>query len=373
MANPYPNRSKIGNGRFRNRVNSSPFFVSLLFLENRIRRITLKGFDFEEERIKREIGKLGAKRVLLQFPEGLKPEGPRLASLVEKAGALPIIAGDPCYGACDIATAEAESLGVDLILHFGHSRMMKHEKVPTVYIEARATVTIDEAIQKALSFLASFKTMGLVTTVQHIQTLDQAREMLIRAGKTVVIGDAGRAVYSGQVTGCEYGNAKSVANEVDAFLFIGGGQFHALGIHLATSKPTIVADPYTNSAFVIDSVAQKTIKQRWAYIEEALKAKSFGIIVGLKPGQSRLDEALKIKELVEKNKRVGYLFAVRELSPEVLLEFPTVDVYVNTACPRISLEAPAKFSKPVLTKSELKVVFGEDSWENLLRRGLFEN
>ena len=30
------------------------------------------GFDFEEERIKQEIAKLGAKRVLLQMPQGLK-------------------------------------------------------------------------------------------------------------------------------------------------------------------------------------------------------------------------------------------------------------------------------------------------------------
>ena len=43
----------------------------------------MKGFDFEEERIKQEITKLGAKRVLLQLPEGLKPEGPRLAKIVE--------------------------------------------------------------------------------------------------------------------------------------------------------------------------------------------------------------------------------------------------------------------------------------------------
>lgn len=333
----------------------------------------MRRFDFEEERIRQEIIKLKAKRVLLQLPEGLKPEGPRLAAFIEKNDALPIISGDPCYGACDLATAEAENLAVDLILHFGHSRMMKHEKVPTLYLEARATLTIDESVQEALHLLTEFKTIGLATTVQHIQTLDQAREILTRAGKTVIIGDVGHAAYSGQVTGCEYGNAKSIANDVDAFLFIGGGQFHALGIHLATSKPTIVADPYSKSAFSVDTVAQKTIKQRWACIAAALKAKSFGIIVGLKPGQNRLGEALKIKELIKKNKKAGYIIAVRELSQDVLLEFPTVDAYVNTACPRISLEAPAKFSKPVLTKSELRVVFGEESWENLLRRGLLEN
>jgi 2-(3-amino-3-carboxypropyl)histidine synthase len=337
------------------------------------RRTVVKGFDFEEERIKQEIAKLDAKRVLIQLPEGLKPEGPRLASIIEKNGALPLISGDPCYGACDVSTSEAESLGVDLILHFGHSRMVKHEKVPTIYLEARASISIDEALKKSLLLLAKYKTVGLTTTVQHIQNLDLARETLVRAGKTVVIGDASRTSYPGQVTGCDHSNAKSIAADVDAFLFVGGGQFHALGIYAATSKPTIVADPYDNRAFEIDPVAQKMIKQRWACIEEARQAKTFGILVGLKLGQNHLETALKIKNMIEKTKKSAYLFAVREVTPEILLEFPTVDAYVNTACPRISLEAPSKFSKPILTAGELKVVFGEDSWENLLRKGLFED
>jgi 2-(3-amino-3-carboxypropyl)histidine synthase len=65
----------------------------------------MKGFDFEEERIKQEIAKLDAKRVLIQLPEGLKPQGPRLASVIEKAGALPLISADPCYGGCDLSTS----------------------------------------------------------------------------------------------------------------------------------------------------------------------------------------------------------------------------------------------------------------------------
>jgi len=333
----------------------------------------LKGFDFEEERIKQEIAKLDAKRVLIQLPEGLKPQGPQLASMIERTGALPLVSADPCYGACDLSMSEAESLGVDLILHFGHSRMVKHEKIPTIYLEARASVAIDEALEKSLPLLANYKTVGLTTTVQHLQNLDLAREMLVRAGKTVFIGDASRTCYSGQVTGCDHSNAKSVADDVDAFLFVGGGQFHALGIYAATSKPTIVADPYDNRAFEIDPIAQKTIRQRWAGIEEARQAKTFGIIVGLKLGQNHLDTALKIKGIIEKNKKTAHLLAVREVSPETLLEFPTIDAYVNTACPRISLEAPSKFSKPILTMGELKVVFGEDSWENLLKRGLFED
>jgi 2-(3-amino-3-carboxypropyl)histidine synthase len=333
----------------------------------------MKGFDFEEERIKQEIAKLNAKRVLLQLPEGLKPEAPRLAKVVETAGALPIVSADPCYGACDLATVDAESLGVDLIIHFGHAKMVKHEAVPTVYVEARATVTVDEAVEASLPLLDKWSKIGLATTVQHLQTLAGARELLVRAGKTVVIGDAGRLSYAGQVTGCDYSNVKSVADDVEAFLFIGGGRFHALGVALNTAKPTVIADPYDNQAYSVDDEAQKVLKQRWACIGEAGHAKTFGVLVGLKLGQKRLDEAIAVKENAEKNGKTAVLLAVREVVPEALLEFPTVDAYVNTACPRISMEAPSKFSKPVLTVNEFKVVSGDFSWENLLKKGLFES
>ena len=333
----------------------------------------MKKFDFEEERIKREIIRLGAKRVLIQLPEGLKPEGPSLAKIVEKTGALPIVSADPCYGACDLATAEAESLGADLIIHYGHAKLVKHEQVPTIYVEARATIPVEDVVEKALPMLEKLSRIGLATTIQHVQTLDGAREILLRAGKTVIIGDAGRTNYPGQVIGCDYSNVKSIANDVEAFLFIGGGHFHALGIALATSKPTIVADPYEKRAYAVDSEAQKILKQRWASIEEAKKARTFAVFVGLKPGQKRLDEALGLKEKLEKSGKTAYLFAVREILPEVIMEFPTVEAYVDTACPRISLDDASRFPKPVLTENETLVVLGELAWEELLRKGLFEN
>lgn len=333
----------------------------------------MKGFDFEEERVRQEIVRLGAKLVLIQLPEGLKPEGPRLAKIVEKAGALPIVSANPCYGACDLATDEAESLGADLIIHYGHAKLMKHEHIPTIYVEARATITVEDAVERALPLLEKWCRIGLATTVQHVQALDGVREILLRAGKTVLIGDAGRMNYPGQIIGCDYSNVKSIAGDVDAFLFVGGGRFHALGTALATSKPTIVADPYEKRAYSVNEEAQKILKQRWACIEETRKAKIFAVFVGLKLGQKKLDEALSIKEKLEKNGKVVHLFAVREVTPEVLMEFPTVDAYVNTACPRISLDDTSMFQKPVLTVNETLVLLGLSKWEDLCKRGLFEN
>jgi len=333
----------------------------------------MRQLDFEEERVRQEILKLGAKRVLIQLPEGLKLEAPRLAKVIEGFGALPLVSADPCYGACDLATTEAESLGVDLIIHYGHSKLLKYERVPTVYVEARATINVDDAVEKALPMLENWQKIGLTTTVQHLQTLDNVREILLHAGKTVVVGDAGHLNYPGQVIGCDYSNAKSIAKDVEAFLFIGGGKFHALGVALSTLKPTVVADPYEKRAYSIDKEAEKVIKQRWASIEEAKKAKTFAVLVGLKPGQKKIEEALDIKKKLEEKGKTTCLFATKEITPEVLMEFPTVDAYVNTACPRVSLDDASRFQKPVLIVNEALVVVEELSWEELCRKGLFEN
>ena len=328
-------------------------------------------FDLEEKRLRKEISKQRAKLVLIQLPEGLKAEGPRLAAIAEEAGALAIVSADPCYGACDLALPDAESLGADLIVHYGHSPQVKQERVPTIYVEARAKISVKEAVKKAIPLLKHWSNIGLATTVQHVHTLDEVKELLLKAGKTVVIGDAGQAKYAGQVTGCDYSNAKSVSKEVDAFLFIGGGRFHAIGVALATAKPTIIADPYEKRARPIHDEVQRILKQRWASISEAKKAERFGVLIGLKSGQKRVREAIEAKEKLEKSGKKATLLALREVTPEALMQFPRIEAFVNTACPRVSLDDASRFPKPVLTFEETLVMVGEVSWEELCGKGWF--
>jgi len=329
-------------------------------------------FDFEEDRIRQEIMRLGAKRVLLQMPQGLKSHAIKIAKKVEACGAIAIISVAPCYGACDIALSESQELDADLIVHFGHAKMVKQRKIPALYIEAKTSVAVDVATLKALPLLANYKRIGLATSVQHLETLNQATQSLSDAGKDVIIGDAGQLEYAGQVIGCNYSNVKTIADRVDAYLFIGGGIFHALGIVLATSKPTIIADPYDNRAFTITNEAQQLLKQRFASIRDAKKAKTFGVLVGLKPGQNHFDSAMKVKTIAEEHGLSAFLLAGKELIPENLLDFPAFEAYVNTACPRISLDSPGKFQKPILTVNEFMVVCGEVSWQQMLKKGLFE-
>jgi len=56
--------------------------------------------------------------------------------------------------------------------------------------------------------------------------------------------------------------------------------------------------------------------------------------------------------------------------PDKLLDFTDIEAFVDTACPRLALDDPERFSKPIVTRDEIMVVIGAWTWEQLLERGL---
>jgi 2-(3-amino-3-carboxypropyl)histidine synthase len=82
------------------------------------------GYDYELPRVVKEIKKSKAGLVGLQFPEGLKTHAVDVARRIEEGtGAKTVTFIGPVYGACDTKEREAEMLGVDLVIHFGHTAM----------------------------------------------------------------------------------------------------------------------------------------------------------------------------------------------------------------------------------------------------------
>jgi len=81
-----------------------------------------ENYYLEIERIVKTIKKEKSKRVLLQFPDGLKPYALVIKEEIEKQtkNCEIFIWLDTCFGACDIPL-ETERLGIDLIVQFGHS------------------------------------------------------------------------------------------------------------------------------------------------------------------------------------------------------------------------------------------------------------
>lgn len=80
-----------------------------------------ENYDLEIKRIAKTIKNEKAKRVLLQFPEGMKPYSQVICDEISaKTSSECFIWLDSCFGACDVPI-EVEKLGVDLIVQFGHS------------------------------------------------------------------------------------------------------------------------------------------------------------------------------------------------------------------------------------------------------------
>jgi len=85
-------------------------------------------YELELDKIIKSIQKQKAKRVLLQFPEGMKPYSTVVVeyfeSLKELKGVEFFIWLGSCFGACDVPL-EVSGLGVDLIVQFGHSKNLR--------------------------------------------------------------------------------------------------------------------------------------------------------------------------------------------------------------------------------------------------------
>ncbi|MFH1229674.1 MAG: diphthamide biosynthesis enzyme Dph2, partial [Candidatus Aenigmatarchaeota archaeon] len=267
---------------------------------------------------------------LLQVPDGLKRKALKLA---DELGDV-IIDCESCYGACDLAVSEAKALGCDGIVHLGHSKMIESE-MPVEYREVR-----ESRIELPKTIDIKEKSIGLVASIQFVDSLDEIRKLLERSGKTVKIGNGN--FHPGQILGCDFSSAKEIENEVDAFLYVGTGHFHPLGLALQTGKPVYSMNLERNEVEEISKMKEKFLKQRYAAQALAKDAKLFGILVSIKPGQLKLELAKKIKSKLEADGKKAYILSFNEIKPEKLLGIE-VDCYINTACPRIAIENRTEF------------------------------
>jgi 2-(3-amino-3-carboxypropyl)histidine synthase len=315
------------------------------------------GYDIDLDRAIKLIRKSNALRVGLQAPEGLKRATVAIArQIAEETGAEVIISGDPCYGACDVDLELCEE--VDLMLHLGHAELNDGpEKV--LFLEARMRDDPRLAVEKA-TLLLKAERVGVTTTIQHLHKLAQVMEVLREHGIEGVLGPAGgRIKYAGQVLGCCYSTAKVI--DVSEYLFIGTGQFHPLGIALATGKRVVIADPVTCNVSEIDP--DPLLRRRFGTISRATNAKRFAVLISKKQGQKRMDLARRIKKLGEANGKEMLLIYLDNIEPDRLINLGA-EAAVSTACPRVALDDAAKYRMPILTPPEFEVLVGERPWKN---------
>ncbi len=290
-----------------------------------------------------ELKRLKARRVFIQYPEGIKKKIQDIAKQLEKEGMNSVICLQECYGACDIRDEEAIRLGCDVVLHIGHEPVVKKTKVPVVYWEYFLDVDPLPALEKEFDKLKDYKRIGLITSLQFVKTIPIVKKYLEKKGKKVFVHKS--LQYHGQVLGCRLDAGKAIEDKVDCFLCISAGKFYGLGMILQTEKPMLNLDLERRTIESLENEKRK-IQKIIAWNKSAFKdARRVGILVSWKKGQLKLP--FEIKKRLEKEGKEAYVLAADEITPEKIMGLK-LDFLINLGCPRIGNDDLERFELPIL-------------------------
>jgi len=316
----------------------------------------------------KELKKKKAKRVLVQVPEGLKTKTNEIIIQLQKKGIEGIAGMDPCFGACDVKPDEAKRLGCNAVLHLGHTQFTQTKGLPIIYAPLEYILeNFEETTEKITRYLLdkNIKSVGLVSTAQYLKYLPLLKKKLDKKGIKTEIGK-GKRVENGQVLGCNYSSATVKAKTI---IYLGDGFFHPLGIHFGSGKEVLITNPINGDIKELIEEKNDFLRKRFLTIEKAKEANTFAILVSTKVGQNRISIAEKIKKEIEKKGKKAIICAMDFISEEKLLGLE-VDAYINTACPRISIDDYASYKKPMLNYNEIQYVLGK-SYENYVLETIY--
>ncbi len=190
----------------------------------------------------------------------------------------------------------------------------------TLFIEAKYNkpIKLSKEIEKKLP-----KKIGLAASIQFLHSLPSIKKQLKKA------------IIAGQVLGCNTKNVEKIKNKVDAFLYIGDGKFHPLGVAVKTKKQVFTFNPLNNK---FKRIEKKDIenyeKRKKAALIKFLHAENIGILVSTKKSQYYNIKKLESLKNRYKNKKF-YTFIADTINHKQLENFPFIQAWVNTACPRI--------------------------------------
>jgi 2-(3-amino-3-carboxypropyl)histidine synthase len=300
------------------------------------------------EKIINELKNLKARKIFIQFPEGLKLRIQDISRELEKNGFDIVLCLEECFGACDVRDYEARLLGCDVIVHIGHEKFISKTSLPVVYWEYFLDVDPIPILKKELNKLKNYKKIGLITSIQFVKTIPKVKKYLEEKGKEVYAYKA--LQYPGQVLGCNLEAAKEIEKKVECFLCISAGKFYASGIVMITKKPVLNLDLEKKEIGSLEEFKKKVQKIITWNKAQLKDAKKVGVLVSWKKGQ--LANPSKIKNDLENRGKEVYILAMDKVTPEKL-EGLKLDVLVNCACPRIGIDDIGKYRIPILNADEL--------------------
>ena len=190
----------------------------------------------------------------------------------------------------------------------------------TLFIESKAKNIKTSLSKKDINKLP--KKLLLLYSLQYKELAESIKKQLI-ASKI-------RIERFQQVLGCT-----TLYNNQLPILLIGTGKFHAINLYL--QAPII----YRLENNKITKVSSSEIKEIEVHKKSALikflSADNIGILVSTKPGQEHLNQAIILKEKLNKKGKQAFIFISNEINTSQFENF-NINSWVNTACSGLSFD-----------------------------------
>lgn len=210
----------------------------------------------------------------------------------------------------------------------------------------------------------------LMGTIQFTGVLGSVQQSLVAERYENIIIPQAKPLSGGETLGC----TAPILPACDALIFVADGRFHLEAAMIR--NPTVTAykyDPYSKvlSSEAYDVDTMKSI--RLEAIEEAKKATTFGLILGTLGRQGNNSIFDRLRKILNKNGKVVIPFLMAEINRAKLPLIVEVDVWVQVACPRLSIDWGEGFDKPIITPYELEVAMMETVWQDVYPMDYYSN
>ena len=188
--------------------------------------------------------------------------------------------------------------------------------------------------------------LALFASVQFTN-IDEVKKQLKELDIKINITKAKRTSSPMQILGCDaYHDSfqEPIIEESDAILYLGDGLFHPKALLLAQIKQKeikdiLIWDPMIRKFSILtEEDIRPQIKRKIRNLKLYINARTIGIFVTIKPGQQYFNSSKKLKESLEKQGKKAYIFVDDTLKLNEFENYPFIDAWVNTACPRIGTD-----------------------------------
>jgi diphthamide biosynthesis enzyme Dph1/Dph2-like protein len=225
--------------------------------------------------------------------------------------------------------------------------------------------------KELLKQISSYNLIAVFSSIQFVNQMDDIVEQLQEKypDKEFVTSKPSRAENKYQVLGCnvysenftflEDNNEKII--EPECYLYIGDGVFHPQAIVLSQKEnekiiPVISFNPKNDSIKIFsEEDIVKVIRKYRANLLRFLDSENIGVYVTTKHGQEQYKFSKKIKDKFP-NKNF-YFFVSETLNIQSMEDFSFIDLWINTACPRIALEDSSELN----INSKIKLINIDDA------------